>query len=190
MLSALLRPQGVLMNSLICSGLAGFLATAPMTLVIFGGRTLGLLRTPPPVQITANVQRRLTNIEDAPEHIPEPAFQASWLLSHFGYGAGCGVLYSSLRPLLPHPLALRGPAYGLVVWGVSYINLMPNLRLYPPVQEDRLSRTAVMIAAHVVYGVALSVLEQRLVRQNSHARQQRILAGEGGAAIRREVARK
>jgi hypothetical protein len=31
------------MNSIICSGLAGFLATAPMTLVIFGGRTLGLL---------------------------------------------------------------------------------------------------------------------------------------------------
>jgi uncharacterized membrane protein YagU involved in acid resistance len=170
MLSALLRPQGVLMNSLIWSGLAGFLATAPMTLVIFGGRTLGLLRTPPPVQITANVQRRLTTIEDAPEHIPEPVFQASWLLSHFGYGAGCGVLYSRLRPLLPRSLVLRGLAYGLAVWGVSYINLMPNLRLYPPVREDRLSRTAVMIAAHVVYGVALAVLERQLVRQNSHSR--------------------
>jgi hypothetical protein len=59
------------MNSLIRSGVAGFLATVPMTLVIFGGRTLGLLRTPPPVQITANVQRRLTNVEDTPEHIPE-----------------------------------------------------------------------------------------------------------------------
>jgi uncharacterized membrane protein YagU involved in acid resistance len=170
MLSALLRPQGVLMNSLIWSGLAGFLATAPMTLVIFGGRTLGLLRTPPPVQITANVQRRLTTIEDAPEHIPEPVFQASWLLSHFGYGAGCGVLYSRLRPLLPHSLVLRGLTYGLAVWGVSYINLMPNLQLYPPVREDRLSRTAVMIAAHVVYGVALAVLERQLVRQNSHSR--------------------
>jgi uncharacterized membrane protein YagU involved in acid resistance len=134
------------------------------------GRTLGLLRTPPPVQITTNVQRRLTTIEDAPEHIPEPVFQASWLLSHFGYGAGCGVLYSRLRPLLPRSLALRGLAYGLAVWGVSYINLMPNLRLYPPVRDDRLSRTAVMIAAHVVYGVALAVLERQLVRQNNHSR--------------------
>jgi uncharacterized membrane protein YagU involved in acid resistance len=61
-------------------------------------------------------------------------------------------------------------AYGLAVWGVSYINLMPNLRLYPPVRDDRLSRTAVMIAAHVVYGVSLAVLERQLVRQNSHSR--------------------
>jgi uncharacterized membrane protein YagU involved in acid resistance len=118
------------------------------------------------VQITANVQRRLTNEED----IPGSVFQPSWLLSHLGYGAGCGVLYSRLRPLLPRPLALRGLAYGLAVWGVSYINLMPQLRLYPPVQEDRLSRTAVMIAAHVVYGVALSVLERQLVRRNNRSR--------------------
>jgi uncharacterized membrane protein YagU involved in acid resistance len=158
------------MNSLIRNGLAGFLAAAPMTLVIFGGQTLGLLRTTPPVQITANVQQKLTTIEDASEHIPEPVFQASWLLSHFSYGAGCGVLYSRLRPLLPRPLALQGLAYGLAVWGVSYINLMPNLRLYPPVRDDRRSRTAVMIAAHAVYGVALSVLERQLVRLNSRAR--------------------
>jgi uncharacterized membrane protein YagU involved in acid resistance len=161
--------KGMLMNSLIRSGLAGFLATAPMTLVIFGGRALGLLRTPPPVQITANVQRRLTNDEDAPEDISESAFQASWLLSHFGYGVGCGVLYSLLGALLPRPLALRGVAYGLAVWAVSYINLMPNLRLYPPVREDRLSRTAVMIAAHVVYGVALSGLERQLGQRESHS---------------------
>jgi uncharacterized membrane protein YagU involved in acid resistance len=153
------------MNSLIRSGVAGFLATVPMTLVIFGGRTLGLLRTPPPVQITANVQRRLTNVEDA----PEPVFQASWLLSHFGYGAGCGVLYSLLGRLLLRPLALRGLAYGLGVWGISYINLIPQLRLYPPVREDRLSRTAVMIAAHMVYGVALSVLERQLGQRDSRS---------------------
>ena len=158
------------MNSLINSGLAGFLATGPMTLVIFGGRALRLLRTPPPVEITANVQRRLANDEDAPEDIPRSVFQASWLLSHFGYGASCGLLYPLLDPLLPRPLVLRGLAYGLAVWGVSYINLMPQLRLYPPVREDRLSRAAVMIAAHVVYGVALSVLEWQLVRRNSHSR--------------------
>jgi uncharacterized membrane protein YagU involved in acid resistance len=157
------------MNSLVRSGLAGFLATAPMTLVIFVGRTLGLLRTPPPVQITANVQRRLANDEGAPEDIPESVFQASWLLSHFGYGAGCGAIYSLLRPLLPCPLVLRGVAYGMAIWAVSYINLMPNLRLYPSVREDRLSRIAVMVAAHVVYGVALSGLERQLGRQESHS---------------------
>jgi uncharacterized membrane protein YagU involved in acid resistance len=158
------------MNSLINSGLAGFLATAPMTLVIFGGRALRLLRTPPPVQITANAQWRLANDEDAPEDIPGSVFQASWLLSHFSYGASCGSLYPLLDPLLLRPLVLRGLAYGLAVRGVSYINLMPQLRLYSPVREDRLSRTAVMIAAHVVYGVALSVLERQLVRRNSHSR--------------------
>jgi uncharacterized membrane protein YagU involved in acid resistance len=134
------------------------------------GRALGLLRTPPPAQITANVQRRLTNIENSPEHIPEPVFHTSWLLSHFGYGTGCGVLYSPLRPLLPPSLALRGLAYGLAVWGISYINLMPQLRLYPAVREDRLSQTAVMIAAHVVYGVALLVLERQLVQRDSRSR--------------------
>jgi uncharacterized membrane protein YagU involved in acid resistance len=137
-------------------------------LQIFGRSTL--LQTPAPAQITANVQRRSTNDEDAPENIPEPVFQASWLLSHFGFGTGCGVLYPILRPLLPHPTALRGLAYGLAIWGVSYINLMPKLWLYPAVREDRLSRTAVMIAAHAVYGIALSALEQQLVQRSSRSR--------------------
>jgi uncharacterized membrane protein YagU involved in acid resistance len=158
-----------LLNSLIRNGLAGFLATAPMTLVIFGGRGLGLLRTPPPAQITANVQRRAANDEDAPENLPEPVFQASWLLSHFGYGAGCGALYPLLRPLLPRPTVLKGLAYGLAVWGVSYISLMPQLRLYPRVREDRFSRTAVMIAAHVVYGVVLSALERQLAQRSNRS---------------------
>jgi hypothetical protein len=130
-------------------------ATAAMSVVIAAGKAAGLLETPPPKQITARAAHEL----GIPIHaIPQPAFTASWVLAHAGYGAATGVLYALSRPLLPKSRPLSGLLYGGAVWGISYLGVMPKLGLYPTPDDDRTSRSAVMIAAHAVYGTSLSSL--------------------------------
>lgn len=146
------------MRQAIGGALAGLLATAPMTAVIYAGRQAGLLWNPPPRQIAGRVLRRVRGRG----RMPRPAFQASWLAAHFGYGSAAGVLYSLLRRLLPGRPALAGLAFGEGVWAASYLGVMPGMRLYPRPQQDTGSRTAVMIAAHAVYGIALAELFARL----------------------------
>jgi len=146
------------MRRVIGGALAGLLATAPMTAVIYAGRRAGLLWNPPPRQITGRVLQRIRGRG----RMPRPAFQASWLAAHFGYGSAAGVVYSLVRRLLPGRPVLAGLTFGEGVWAASYLGLMPEMRLYPCPQQDTGSRTAVMIAAHAVYGVALAELFTRL----------------------------
>ncbi len=137
---------------------AGLVATVLMTTVIAGGRALGLLRTPPPAQITANLAERV-GVEPERDHV---GFQFVWLAAHAGYGVACGAGYAAVRSLLPRSTALAGLIYGGVVWGASYIGLMPGLDLYPPPEDDRKSRLGVMVLAHAVFGLSLAVIHRRL----------------------------
>jgi hypothetical protein len=146
------------MNVIARGALAGIIATGPMTIVIVVGKMLGLLNTPPPKQITAEVHAE-TGLHD---EVQAEAFTASWLAAHLGYGAACGALLAATRPLLPKSDLVTGILFGGAVWGVSYAALMPGLGLYPPLWRDRPSRQAVMAAAHGVYGVTLAWTDRRL----------------------------
>jgi hypothetical protein len=146
------------METLARGALAGLAATVPMTAVIGAGRAAGLMGTPPPVEITENVAEQAG--EDPDRQSPE--FQAASLAAHAGYGAACGMLFSTIRPVLPRSDLVAGLLFGGAVWGVSYIGLMPSLNLYPSAQDDSNQRQAVMIAAHAVFGTALANIEHRL----------------------------
>lgn len=150
--------MGVEMNRLVRGGLAGMVATIPMTLVIAAGRGAGLLRTPPPKQITAEVEEAVGS--DASR--AEDGFTARWMAAHVGYGVACGALYVAARPLFPRSPMRAGVLYGVGVWAGSYGGLMPLLGLYPRLDEDDHSRTAVMLAAHAVFGAALATASPRL----------------------------
>ena len=146
------------MQTLARGVLAGLAATVPMTAVIVAGRAAGLMRTPPPVEITENVAERAG---ENPDH-RGPAFQAGWLAAHVGYGAACGALYALTRPVLPRSDVTAGLLFGGAVWGVSYVSIMPALNLYPSAQDDSHGRQAVMIAAHAVFGTALASIDSHL----------------------------
>ena len=45
--------------------------------------------------------------------------------------------------------------YGLAVWAGSYLGLLPALGIMSPATDHPLRRTALMIAAHLVWGSAL-----------------------------------
>ncbi|MFD1911043.1 hypothetical protein [Halodurantibacterium flavum] len=79
------------------------------------------------------------------------ALPALTVLSHFGYGAAAGALYA-LLPRRKSPGAL----YGVAVWAASYFGWVPGFRILRPASRHPPRRDILMIAAHLVWGLALS----------------------------------
>ena len=83
------------------------------------------------------------------------------LLSHFSYGAAAGVIYAALaRNISPPPLP-AGIAFGLGVWAISYLGLLPAAGILRPATKHPPRRNALMLTAHVVWGSVLGLLVDR-----------------------------
>jgi uncharacterized membrane protein YagU involved in acid resistance len=142
-------------------GLAGVTATVPMTLFM----TRAFRQLPreeqyplPPRIITMKVLRRVgTPVQE----ISEPARTQLTLLSHFGYGALCGVIYSMSFQKFPLGPVPRGILFGSLVWAGSYQGFLPALGILRPVTEQPLRRTVLMLGAHFIWGLALGILCER-----------------------------
>lgn len=145
----------------VAGAVAGFAATAPMTVAM----QLMHERLPPeeqyplpPSEITAEAEERagMERTVDRGEH------QALTTLAHFGYGAACGALYAPVARTTGLPPLASGIAFGLTVWTVSYLGLLPALRILTPATEHPARRNALMITAHVVWGSAMALIYQKL----------------------------
>jgi uncharacterized membrane protein YagU involved in acid resistance len=147
------------MYRIIVGSLGGVGATATMSGVMLAGKAAGILRTPPPKEITGRAGQRAGV---PPQQVPKDVFDVSWMAAHLGFGMGCGVLFTLTRSLWPKSDLQAGLLFGTLVWAVSYLGVMPAAGLYPWPSEDSNSRTAVMIAAHTVFGVTLANAESRL----------------------------
>jgi uncharacterized membrane protein YagU involved in acid resistance len=108
----------------------------------------------PPSQIIARVSRRL----GLRQHMNQPEHITVTLLAHFGYGSAAGAVYAPIADHVPLPGVVKGIIFGLLVWSVSYLGLLPALGILRPATRQPPGRTALMIAAHVVWGAALGVL--------------------------------
>lgn len=153
-------------SKLLTGALAGSVATAPMTLAMeLMYRWLpSQERYPlPPSEITTKLEQE-AGVE---QNLDQAEHTALTLLNHFGYGAAAGAIYalagSKLRS--PLPAALWGTGYGLVVWTVSYLGLLPALGILRPATEHPERRNALMIAAHVVWGSVTGLIVALLQRQ-------------------------
>ncbi len=152
--------------ALLQGALAGLLATAPMTAVMLILHRLlpGYERYPAePYRITTRVARRLglsRLLDDTADRV------AATTAAHFGYGAAAGALFPPLAARLPLPAVLAGTLYGLVVWGASYLGLVPALGLLSPATRHPRRRNALMIAAHLVWGAALGLLAAQRPRKH------------------------
>lgn len=154
--------------------LAGALATVPMSGVIALGWVTGLLQSPPPATVAANALGAASDILEVPEFavhsaVDAPAaFQVGWTTAHLVYGALCGLLFVGLRAgASAAPRRPLGVLFGLLVWLGSYLGLLPALKLYPRPEADSPGRVVVMIVAHIVFGLSLAEIEQRLERRGS-----------------------
>lgn len=152
--------------TLLTGAVAGCIATAPMTLSMEAMHRFlpRAERYPlPPSEITAEV----TAEAGVADQLDQSEHTALTLVNHFAYGAGCGALYAPLAPRLPLSPTLGGIVWGLGVWTVSYLGLLPALGILRPATEHPANRNALMIAAHVVWGATTGLLVDRLQRRRA-----------------------
>jgi hypothetical protein len=136
---------------------AGLLATVPMTLLM-----VRLHKELPPCEggplPPREITEKLTEEAGFGSELSEPEMRALTLAAHFGYGAAMGALYALIAPLLRGPSPATGLVFGLGVWVDSYMGWLPFLRILPPPDRESPRRNALMVAAHVVWGVAVGAL--------------------------------
>lgn len=142
------------MNKLLVGAVAGLGATVPMTVA------MELMHRNLPEEEQYPLPPRIITMKaaeaaDAKKEMDEPERTAATLVSHFAYGAAVGALYAPLKQKIPLPPILAGSCYGLAVWAGSYLGLLPALGVLKPATEHPVRRTALMIAAHLVWGAAL-----------------------------------
>lgn len=116
----------------------------------------------PPRQITENAAAS-AGVDLGPD---EETHQAAALAAHFGYGAAAGALYATYAGSTGLPRAAEGMMYGVMVWGGSYLGLLPGAGLYRSATQESASRNVLMISAHLIWGASLGVLLPSLSAQD------------------------
>ena len=164
----------------LTGALAGVTATALMTVALSAmyRRLPAEQRYPlPPREITMEVASRAGVAESLSE---EKRVEAT-LLAHFGFGAAAGALYPSIAGRAQSPL-LGGIGYGLAIWAVSYLGVLPGLRVLKMATAHPARRSLAMILAHVVWGGAAGVVADGLERSSATF----LREGEHRDAVRRD----
>src|SRR5688572_11590371 len=110
---------------------AGFVATAPMSLIM----VIGWMLLPrkekyplPPRLITEEITERV-GLED---DMTENQLVGLTIFSHFGYGALFGSLYALFKNRVPMHSSLRGALTGMAIWVGSYLGWLPALGILRP----------------------------------------------------------
>lgn len=146
--------KGMDVNSIVIGVIGGTIATVPMTLVMVGLYRLLPHREQyplPPREITENLAEKA----GVQHRLDEPKLTWLTLIGHFAYGAVCGAVYAPVASFVPIGHVWSGIGFGLLVWIVSYLGLLPLLNLFPRATQRPPRRNALMIAAHVVWGAFL-----------------------------------
>ena len=150
----------------LAGSIAGFLATAPMTLAMQAMHKA--LPEPdkhplPPRHVTENAAASV-GVDLGPD---ESTHRAATLAAHFSYGASTGALYSKVAGVTGLSPAVEGMLFGVAVWAGSYLGLLPGAGLYPSAEDESAPRNALMIGAHLVWGASLGVLMHTLPIKDS-----------------------
>jgi uncharacterized membrane protein YagU involved in acid resistance len=141
--------------SWVRAALAGLVATLPMTIFMLVTQRFlprGQRYDLPPEIIT----KELANRAHVRLRMSKRQILAATLVSHFGYGAAVGILYSPMRKMLRLPALAQGILLGLLVWAGSYLGLLPMLGMSASGHREPGHRNLMMIAAHVIWGAALA----------------------------------
>ncbi|HEX6819983.1 MAG TPA: DUF6789 family protein [Ktedonobacterales bacterium] len=140
---------------------SGLAATGPMTLAMLGMQEF----LPKSEQYSLPPRRIVTHLASwlgIRRDLDKQSLDALTAVAHFAYGASAGALYGPLGLALPVPGVVSGVGWGLLVWAGSYLGLLPTLNLLSSATHHPRKRSALMIAAHVVWGASLGFLSQRI----------------------------
>lgn len=153
--------SGVSFRKLLKGAIAGFVATAPMSIsMLIGWRLLPREEKYhlPPRLITEEISER-AGIED---RLGENELVGLTIFSHFGYGAFFGALYALFEHQLRLHASLKGALSGVALWVGSYLGWLPAMDILSPATRHPWRRNLLMIVAHVVWGVTLGEVTRKL----------------------------
>ena len=141
---------------------AGLAATVPMTaaMQLMHRQLPARERYPLPQR---RITMRAADKAGVQRHLDEPGRLGLTVAAHFGYGTAVGALFGLIAPRRPAEAAAAGAGFGLFVWAVSYLGLMPALGLHPPATKEPAGRNGMMIAAHLVWGATAGLLTHAIV---------------------------
>lgn len=144
------------MQAFLAGGLGGLVATFPMSAVMKAAE-LALPRWQqyplPPEQITEELAQRA----GVAQHLDREDKKGLSFLNHLAYGTAMGVIFGA-GSLLISPSALTGIAFGVGVWGASYLGWLPALNMRAAAPREPFGRNAMMVVSHVVWGAFLGAL--------------------------------
>jgi hypothetical protein len=138
----------------VVGGAAGIVATVAMSAWQAAGQLTGPYGEQPPKRLVRAASRALGR----PARRHGPVVWPATVAAHLGFGAGCGALYAAV---LPRSTAVRGAAFGLVVWVASYAGWIPAVGVLPPPHRDNARRVWTMLTGHVIYGAVLGAIVGR-----------------------------
>lgn len=133
--------------------LAGFAATAPMTLAELLARYRWGLEGLLDWQENQTIAGRILNRPLEVVVFPGLGF-------HFLHGLLAGIVFVLVVPLFPSawPLAVLGPGYGAVLFAITLVIHRPITGRYAWSGPQRTVALVVSLLAHLVYGAALALL--------------------------------
>jgi uncharacterized membrane protein YagU involved in acid resistance len=158
-------------SKLVQGAAAGFVATAPMSIsMLIGWALLPKQEKYPlaPRLITEQITERV-GLED---QMSENQLVGLTIFSHFGYGALFGALYALFEGRLRTPSRLKGTLAGLALWIGSYLGWLPAMGILQPATRHPWRRNLLMIRAHVVWGLTLGVMTQKLTENDQDFRKE------------------
>jgi hypothetical protein len=159
--------RGRLSALAIAGAVGGIYGAATMSVLRFGARRAGVIDKMTPQVVEEWLADRLGASPPggaAGHHVADQ-------LLHLSCGAFCGALGG---PLLggqgPRAGLWRGAVFGLAVWAVGTIALMPSLRISRSALDATLGENVTNVAAHVLYGLAVQLMVEEPRRQPDHRR--------------------
>jgi hypothetical protein len=163
------RIEQTLVGEALAGAVSGLIATVPMTVAM-----LVIQRMLPRREQTTLEPRRVSDDmlrkADLHDDVSEDGKQQFSVAAHFGYGAGVGTIYALAEPFMPLPRGLRGPAYALAVWAVSYAGWLPAVNTLPPPQKRPAGRNVLLVVSHLVWGAVaegMTAILKRAAPRNS-----------------------
>lgn len=142
--------------------LAGSIATFPMTLFMLTTQRFlpedQRYHLPPEILVREFSQRAHLDW-----HLDKRQTLGATLVSHFGYGAAMGTLYTPLEKKKFLPTPLQGMLFGFLVWAGSYLVLLPLTGFSPTAHQEPARRNLMMIGAHLIWGAAMGLTTRLLM---------------------------
>lgn len=152
-----------MINKILFGALAGIVATVPMTILMSEWHKRLPLEQKyalPPREIFD----QLTEKAGINCYLSEPEKTNLSIVGHFAYGAATGAVYAPLVSLIQTPNPFNGAVYSVGIWSASYLGWLPALHLLRSAREHPAERNALMITAHIVWGVTLGFAVAQMIK--------------------------